>query len=184
MSGKTVFGGPMPHAAGLSGGTAHTQPAGSASAAAAGGGGRAGDVYLPDPRGDKRAPFALTPLADVMFQLLIFFMLSTSLAPYSLITLAAPVAPTGQSTAPPEAPGGGARSIVIWHVGRGELRAGAATLPLDALPQLIPALKDEGLEEILLFTTPAATTQDLATVIEAIRVGEVARLRLIGTPRR
>ncbi|QDC09175.1 biopolymer transporter ExbD [Oceanicola sp. D3] len=178
MSGKTVISGPMPHAAGLSGGAGHTV-IGAAMPAA---GTRPGDVHLPDPRGDRKAPFALTPLADVMFQLLIFFMLSTTLAPYSLITLGAPAAPTGQSTAEPEAPGGGAQSIVIWHVGRGELRAGAATLPLEALPQVIPALKEKGLEEILLFTTPVATTQDVATVIEAIRVGEVAKLRLIGRP--
>ncbi len=178
MSGKTVIGGQMPHATGLSGGAGHTV----IGAAMPTSGTRPGDVYLPDPRGDRKAPFALTPLADVMFQLLIFFMLSTSLAPYSLITLGTPVAPTGQSTAEPEAAGGGAQSIVIWHIGRGELRAGSAVLPLDALPQVIPALKEKGLEEILLFTTPVATTQDVATVIEAIRVGEVAKLRLIGKP--
>ncbi|SIN84712.1 ExbD/TolR family protein [Vannielia litorea] len=178
MAGKTVIGGPMPHATGLSGGAGH---AGGATAIGSSGS-RPGDVYLPDTRGDRKAPFALTPLADVMFQLLIFFMLSTSLAPYSLITLGTPAAPAGKSAAPDSAPGGGASSIVIWHVGRGELRAGSAVLPLDALPQLIPALKERGLEEILLFTTPVATTQDVATVIEAIRVGEVARLRLIGKP--
>ena len=176
MSGKTVIG-PAAHVTGLAGGAGHAHAAPVQST-----GTRPGDVYLPDTRGDRRSPFALTPLADVMFQLLIFFMLSTSLAPYSLITLGAPAAPTGQSTAEEEAPGGGARSIVIWHVGRGELRAGAATLPLDALPQIIPELKEQGLQEILLFTTPVATTQDVATVIEAIRVGEVAKLRLIGKP--
>jgi len=174
--GKTVIA-PLPHAAGLAGGAGH-----GASGSAGGGGREAGDVYLPDPRGDRRAPFALTPLADVMFQLLIFFMLSTSLAPYSLITLGTPAAPTGQTAAKDDAPGGGAQSIVIWHVSRGEIRAGKATLPLDALPQVIDALREKGLEEILLFTTPTATTQDVATVIEAIRSGEVARLRLIGRP--
>lgn len=176
---KTVIA-PLPHAAGLAGGAGH---AGSAASAGGRGAARApGDVYLPDPRGDRRAPFALTPLADVMFQLLIFFMLSTSLAPYSLITLAAPAAPSGQSPAPETAPGGGTGSIVIWHVGRGELRAGSATIPIAALGQVIPALKEKGLEEILLFTTPPATTQDVASVIEAIRIAEVARLRLIGRP--
>ena len=41
----------------------------------------------PLPERPRRYRFVLTPLADAMFQLLIFFMLSSSLAPYSLITL-------------------------------------------------------------------------------------------------
>ena len=41
----------------------------------------------PLPERPRRYKFAMTPLADAMFQLLIFFMLSSSLAPYSLITL-------------------------------------------------------------------------------------------------
>ncbi|MBT0957251.1 biopolymer transporter ExbD [Alphaproteobacteria bacterium KMM 3653] len=140
-------------------------------------------VRIPDPRGPRRAAFALTPLADVMFQLLIFFMLSSSLAPYALIPLGAPSAP--QSTnAPAEASqGGGSASRVIWHVSAGEVRSGEATLPLASLRDVVDALKAEGLEEILLFTTPMATTQDVATVLEVVQVANVARVRLIGRPK-
>ena len=125
--------------------------------------------------------FALTPLADVMFQLLIFFMLSTTLAPYALIPLGAPAVPA-TANAPASAPGGGTQNLVIWHVGAGEVRAGQSTVPMTALPQIITQLKAGGLQEILLFTAATATTQDVATVIEAIRVGEVPRVRLIGRP--
>lgn len=135
---------------------------------------------LDDPRPPRKQAFALTPLADVMFQLLIFFMLSTSLAPYALIPLSAPTAPGAVSAQ--AAQGGGAQGLVIWHVSNGSVRAGNTSLDLAALGQVIEALKADGLQEILLFTTPTATTQDLATVIEAIRVGEVARVRLIGRP--
>lgn len=138
---------------------------------------------IPDMRPRKRQAFALTPLADVMFQLLIFFMLSTSLAPYALIPLAAPTAPA--DAAPSQvrpAQSGGSDARVIWHIAKGEIRAGDTTLSLEALPQVIEALKQDGLQEILLFTTPTATTQDIATVIEAVRLGEVARVRLIGRP--
>ncbi|MBM7068844.1 biopolymer transporter ExbD [Actibacterium sp. 188UL27-1] len=134
------------------------------------------------PRRRPAAAFALTPLADVMFQLLIFFMLSTSLAPYALVPLGAPTAPeaaTGSQNAAPTS-----RSQVIWHVSRGEVRAGSAILTMAELRQAIPALKDHGLTEVLLFSTPQATAQDVATVIEAIRVGQVARVRLIARPGR
>ena len=39
------------------------------------------------PRRNRRYRFSMTPLADVMFQLLIFFMLSANLAAYSLLPL-------------------------------------------------------------------------------------------------
>lgn len=129
----------------------------------------------------RKPAFALTPLADVMFQLLIFFMLSTTLAPYALIPLGAPAVPA-TANAPASAPGGGTQNLVIWHVGAGEVRAGQSTVPMTALPQIITQLKAGGLQEILLFTAATATTQDVATVIEAIRVGEVPRVRLIGRP--
>jgi biopolymer transport protein ExbD len=48
----------------------------------------------------RKYGFALTPLADAMFQLLIFFMLSSSLSPYSLIALTRG-APAGQSAVLP-----------------------------------------------------------------------------------
>jgi biopolymer transport protein ExbD len=134
-----------------------------------------------DPRPPRKPAFAMTPLADIMFQLLIFFMLSSSLAPYALIPLAAPTAPASQDTATPQQQGG-TSDIVIWHVAAGEVRARGESLPLASLPEVIKALKLDGLDEILLFTTASATTQDLATVIEAVRVGEVARVRLIGRP--
>jgi biopolymer transport protein ExbD len=134
-----------------------------------------------DPRPPRKPAFAMTPLADIMFQLLIFFMLSSSLAPFALIPLAAPTAPASQDTATPQQQGG-TSDIVIWHVAAGEVRARGESLPLASLPEVIKALKLDGLDEILLFTTASATTQDLATVIGAVRVGEVARVRLIGRP--
>lgn len=117
-----------------------------------------------------------------MFQLLIFFMLSSSLAPYALIPLGAPTAPDTRAVDRAESTGGGADTSIIWHVGAGEVRSGQNALPLNVLPQAVDALKAEGLKEILLFTTPLATTQDVATVMEIIQVNNVARVRLIGRP--
>ena len=39
------------------------------------------------PRRERRYRFSMTPLADVMFQLLVFFMLSANITPYSLIDI-------------------------------------------------------------------------------------------------
>jgi biopolymer transport protein ExbD len=50
----------------------------------------------PLPELPRRYKFVLTPLADAMFQLLIFFMLTSSLAPYSLITLKTAAKPVSE----------------------------------------------------------------------------------------
>ena len=63
---------------------------------------------LDRPTQRRKIAFMLTPLVDVMFLLLIFFMLSSQTAPYSLLTIsvpdtgapAAPAAPTVRPVAP------------------------------------------------------------------------------------
>lgn len=136
-------------------------------------------VVLLDPRPPKRQAFALTPLADVMFQLLIFFMLSSSLSPYALLPLVAPADPTAAPVSASAVPAGDV-APVIWTVGRAEIRAGGSSFAPEALPDLLAELQRAGVAEILLFTTAQTTTQDVATVLEAIRVSGLARARLIG----
>jgi biopolymer transport protein ExbD len=139
-------------------------------------------VMLMDPRPPRKQAFALTPLADVMFQLLIFFMLSSSLSPYALLPLVPPSqdgAPQPQAGPAPALADGQVRTA-IWQVGRGEIRASGEMVGPDALGELLRRLLNDGTQEILLFTTADATTQDVATALEAIRVSGLARVRLIG----
>lgn len=128
-----------------------------------------------------RPAFALTPLADIMFQLLIFFMLSTSLAPYALLPLgqraAAPeggTAPAPETAAP--APAG---SPAIWHLGRGQIRSGRVWIDLADLPEALAALREAEVSEVLLFITDTANTQDLATILERVQAHGALRLRLV-----
>lgn len=127
--------------------------------------------------------FALTPLADAMFQLLIFFMLSSTLSPYSLIALTGG-APAGQSTisgqadATADAPKPD-QALVIWHLSRGHVRAGDESLPLEDLATLVPALLAKGTTEVLIFPTRSATVQDIATVLEVLGSRGVSKVRLV-----
>ena len=139
------------------------------------------DVRLPGPVRARRSAFALTPLADVMFQLLIFFMLSTSLAPYALVPLGAPAAPSAPTTALPSSQGTVA-DPVIWHLSRDSIRMGRETYSLLALPIAIAKVEDLGADEILAFVSPGATTQDVTSVLEAVQVAGFAKVRLIGRP--
>lgn len=142
-------------------------------------------VSLTPPR-PRSYGFPLTPLADAMFQLLVFFMLSSSLAPYSLIPLtggaagASPIEGEPAPEAPP--PEAGAR-VLVWHLSRGEVRAGAQTLPLADLRALIPALRDDPGVGVLIFPAPSATVQDLARVTEVLALAGVTRVQIVSGSR-
>lgn len=144
-------------------------------------------TLIPDPGRKRRYGFALTPLADAMFQLLIFFMLSSTLSPYSLIALTGG-APAGQSTqegpadSAAEAPREAARSVT-WQLSRGQVRAGAQVMALEDLRDVLPALRDQKIEEVLIFPTRSARVQDIATVLEVLGRDGVARVRLIAGSR-
>lgn len=134
------------------------------------------------PPGPARArrPFALTPLADVMFQLLIFFMLSSSLAPYALLPMGAPATADPGPAAEAAAGAGAATEQVVWHLGRGTVRAGDSRIALENLPSALTELRADQIVEIVVFVTDAAQAQDLADLIEPVRRAGFVRLQLIG----
>lgn len=144
-------------------------------------------ALLPAAAPRARPGFVLTPLADVMFQLLIFFMLSSSLAPYALLPLrreavSAPAPAPAPVPAAARAPETAAAPVPVWHLGRGEVRAGSERIALEAIGAALEALAGQGADEVLVFTTAAATAGDIATLLEAVHVrrGPAVRARLIG----
>lgn len=131
----------------------------------------------------RRYGFALTPLADAMFQLLIFFMLSSSLSPYSLIALTGG-APAGQSPVEGQAEAAApipdpAAKLVIWHLTHGRVRSGDQSVALSDLPSVIASLIAEDVSEVLIFPMRSATVQDIATVLEQLGSRGVTKVRLV-----
>ncbi|MAU52697.1 MAG: hypothetical protein CMN17_10055 [Roseovarius sp.] len=131
-----------------------------------------------------RRGFALTPLADIMFQLLIFFMLSSSLAPYALLPLSPPARAPGTEAGVPPRPASDAvpqpLAQAIWHLERGAVRAGDIRLPFESLPEALSVLRAEGISDIVVFISRQARAQDLADLLVPVRRAGVVRLQLIG----
>jgi biopolymer transport protein ExbD len=127
----------------------------------------------------RRYGFPLTALADAMFQLLVFFMLSSSLSPYSLIPLTPGVLPAGA------APAGAATAgpVQLWHLGRGQVRAEGRVVPLAAVAELAEGLRAAPDTGVIVVPGPAATVQDLARVTEALAVAGVARVQVVAGSR-
>lgn len=128
---------------------------------------------------------ALTPLADAMFQLLTFFMLTTSLTPYSLLTIRTP-----QEAAAEAAEGGGAGAgdgaaapavpgLVIWELEDGVIRAGGNAYESRQLAELSEALALRGGNvHVQLVVGATARIQDVATAMAALKGAEVGKVEL------
>ncbi len=139
-------------------------------------------ILPPQPR--RKFRFALTPLADVMFQLLLFFMLSSSLTPYSLLTVqsgagAATEARAGQ-------PEGEQLALVpdaaIWTVGAGTLNVRGQSFDYTALPTLSTALQAAETPQVVLVAGPDAAVQDIATVLAALTSAGIAQIQIVEDP--
>lgn len=133
--------------------------------------------------------FALTPFADAMFQLLIFFMLSSSLTPYSLLTLQTGTPDAETSTAagndpaaaaaPPPQPAGVPQDVALWTIEAGTVRVGGQDFEFDALPALADALgTPSSPASVILLVRASARVQDIASVLEALQAANVGSVQV------
>ncbi|MFQ1701445.1 ExbD/TolR family protein [Loktanella agnita] len=138
------------------------------------------------PRSTTRYRFALTPLADAMFQLLIFFMLTSSLTPYALLTIRTGAEPGSAANDPsqstpdeqPVLPGANAQ---IWSVEQGQIIANGQPIPFDQLSAFAAAVAQNEAAEIVLVMQTSAQVQDLTSVLEALTAAGVSAVQLAKT---
>lgn len=128
----------------------------------------------------KVGNFTLTPLADVMFQLLLFFMLTSSLAPYALLPMGGTEPQVQGDRTAPSPPANRAPAQAVWHLGHKEIRSGQVRIALEMLPQALDALKADGIQDLVVLVTHSAQTSDLVYVLEITRQADLARLQLVG----
>lgn len=127
--------------------------------------------------------FALTPLADAMFQLLIFFMLTSSLTPYSLLTVQDAPAPETEDSAgtnPGAAtPAGPAPDVAIWTLERETVTVGGQSFGLDQLDTLADALGSEAVPaDVVILVRDSARVQDVASVLARLSTAHVRSVRI------
>lgn len=137
------------------------------------------------PRRPRKMGFALTPLADALFQLLVFFMLSSNLTPYSLLGLragavagAAPGDP-GTATPPPgQVAALSPNETAIWSVSRESIVAGGQRFGFEALPRLAEAMQSAGTGRVLLVTRGDAQVQGLVSVLAALAAAGITDVQI------
>lgn len=143
-------------------------------------------IDLPVRRPNYR--FALTPFADAMFQLLIFFMLSSNLTPYSFLTLqSAPAvgdAPaSAMENAPPPSSSETPGEVALWRIEAGNIVVGGQSFEFDALGDLANALGTASAPaDVILIVRGSAAVQDVATVLEALEKAHIGSVRISTEP--
>ncbi len=137
------------------------------------------DSPLSQPRNPKRYRISLTPLADAMFNLLLFFMLTSNVTPYALLTLKAAAGVPGATAGagPGPAPGALAAPALIT-VEEGALILDGQRFPLGRAADLAGALTLQGARGVVLIVTPAARVEDLTAMLEQLAVNDIRDVQI------
>ena len=131
------------------------------------------------PRKIKRT-ISLTPLVDVIFLLLIFFMLTSQIAPFSIISFAGTKVDRNAqnidlpSLTEPSSPGLGS---LITVLNGGVLIDGQRTTHLNIDKAMADLLKS-GVTTAIISPRSTASVQDLITVLEAVKKASFVTIRI------
>lgn len=126
----------------------------------------------------RRIVFMLTPLVDVMFLLLIFFMLSSQTEPYNLLEILAQGTP-GQDQPPDVSPSAPTSAELLVSIARGYARFNGARVEMADLPSTIERYMAAGFSRAVVTTGQAATVQDVVSVLAAMERAAFAEMRLV-----
>ena len=114
-------------------------------------------MQLVDPRPSRPIPIRITPLIDVVFILLVFFMLTTRLLPVDHLELSNNTHDRSTATGDP--------LPELQVTEKGLIRWQDSHY---ALAELLPALRSAGVSEANLTTTPEARLADFALALSAL----------------
>ena len=125
-------------------------------------------------RGRRRALISLTPLIDVVFILVVFFMLASSFFDWRAIDLTAP----GQAAASPSAEG-----AVLVEVRADGLRLSGQPITLDDLAQhLRDRLADDAGRRVLVQASTGVALQRVIAVLDRVSDAGASDLSLVRDP--
>lgn len=137
------------------------------------------------PRRNRRYRFSMTPLADVMFQLLIFFMLSANIAPYSMLDVRTGALSGGGGTTPdPDSetqPGRTTdiRSTAVWTLDEtGTILASGQRFEPARLAALADALTAQGTRDVLVVLRRGVAVQQLVTVLQTLAARGITSVQI------
>ena len=128
-------------------------------------GGMSIGTMLGAPHRRRRRRFMLLPLIDVMLLLLTFFLISSRIAPYSII----PFGPGIGSLSQAGSPGASRGADLLIVVDHNAAEVNGEPLAFADLPERLAAARAAGVRSAIVMTRASATVQDMVSVIEITR---------------
>ncbi len=119
-----------------------------------------------------RRTTSLTALVDVVFLLLLFFMLASTFSRFSVIEVG--LGGSGQPTAATTL-----ESVLLSVDAEGKLFVNGAPVAASALAETLLALGDADTQRILLRPTSRATAQDIVSALEVARAAAAGDVILV-----
>jgi biopolymer transport protein ExbD len=124
----------------------------------------------------RRARISLTPLIDVVFILLVFFMLASSFLDERAIKVGAPAAALG---------GASLEGALLVELRRDGLRLAGERLPL---PQLMARLAEHAVRDprqrVLIKPAPGVSLQDAVTLLDRVSASGLSDVSFVRDPAR
>ncbi len=119
-----------------------------------------------------RHGISLTPLVDVIFLLLIFFMLTSQIAPFSLISFSTTKAGTSEAkplALPPKDTSEAVSFGVLITVLNGGIAINGQHSSHGEIDTVMKGLREKDVSTAIISPRSSATVQDLITVLEAVK---------------
>ncbi|WP_297797626.1 biopolymer transporter ExbD [uncultured Marinobacter sp.] len=115
-------------------------------------------MQLVDPRPRRPIPIRITPLIDVVFILLVFFMLTSRLLPVDFLELSNQTGDTSPTTGEP------IPELRVLTDGRLEWKNQTLTLP-----EVLPALQANGVREVNVSTAPETGLNHFTQTLSSLK---------------
>jgi biopolymer transport protein ExbD len=122
----------------------------------------------------RRAFFMLTPLVDIMFLLLIFFMLTSETSLYTLMRISAQAVAAG-----PAAAAASPTAELVVAIGHQQVRLNGVAMPTDQVAAVLAQFKAQGVVRAALVAGQAAEVQDIVSALELLEAAAFSQVRLV-----
>jgi biopolymer transport protein ExbD len=123
-----------------------------------------------------RKPLPLTPLVDVVFLLLMFFMLTSSFTRFGNLGLTVGTASRAATPADVQR----AKPGIILRVFAGpRISVNGEAVEIAALPGVLQSFIDRDIGTAAVQASSGASVQDLVTVLETVRASKLSRVYMI-----
>jgi biopolymer transport protein ExbD len=120
-----------------------------------------------------RKPLPLTPLVDMVFLLLMFFMLTSNFTKFGNVNLGLAALTAQKSTTTPQMP-----SLIIDLDRNLRIRINGLQVDLDSVSEVLDGFAGKGFLTAVLRPGASASVQDLVTLLEKARMSKLQNIRV------